>query len=242
MGCLVDINTSVAVDMMSDALWLQGVKMSKSIGNVTDPLVVIEGGKDANAQPAYGADVLRLWAASVDFASDVLVGPKILEQVWLWGSDQDFCCGPCSSHMSRALCQAPCCCADEVGCLRPPASDVLVRPKVLEQARRCSSGCSFSSSVKRPVLIKCLPLWLQRLVCLLGARSWSRYRYGSAHAALLLAMHQKPMPLMILASQEQQAIVCWNSEQHVPCFQAADMCRAACSAAIWVRLLFEGRC
>ena len=44
-------------------LWLQGIKMSKSIGYMTDPLVVIEGGKDANAQPAYGADVLRLWAA-----------------------------------------------------------------------------------------------------------------------------------------------------------------------------------
>ena len=55
--------------------------MSKSIGNVTDPLTVIEGGKNANQEPPYGADVLRLWAASVDFASDVLIGPKILEQV-----------------------------------------------------------------------------------------------------------------------------------------------------------------
>ena len=57
--------------------------MSKSIGNVTDPLEVIEGGQDQKAQPPYGADVLRLWAASVDFTSDVLVGPKILEQVCL---------------------------------------------------------------------------------------------------------------------------------------------------------------
>ena len=60
-------------------MW-QGVKMSKSIGNVTDPMVVMEGGKDEKKNPPYGADVLRLWVASVDFSSDVLVGPKILDQ------------------------------------------------------------------------------------------------------------------------------------------------------------------
>ena len=54
--------------------------MSKSIGNVTDPMVVMDGGKDATKNPPYGADVLRLWVASVDFSSDVLVGPKILDQ------------------------------------------------------------------------------------------------------------------------------------------------------------------
>lgn len=60
----------------------QGIKMSKSIGNVTDPRTVIEGGKDAEKDPAYGADVLRLWVASVDFTADVLVGGKILAQAW----------------------------------------------------------------------------------------------------------------------------------------------------------------
>jgi hypothetical protein len=43
-------------------------------GNVIDPRVVIEGGKDAKKDPAYGADVLRLWVASVDYSNDVMVG------------------------------------------------------------------------------------------------------------------------------------------------------------------------
>ena len=67
----------------------QGVKMSKSVGNVTDPRMVIEGGKDLTADPAYGADVLRLWVASVDFTADVLIGSKILAQA---------CTFPCSCH------------------------------------------------------------------------------------------------------------------------------------------------
>lgn len=59
----------------------KGQKMSKSLGNVVDPRVVIEGGKDPNKQPPYGADVLRLWVASVDYSSDVAVGPLILKQM-----------------------------------------------------------------------------------------------------------------------------------------------------------------
>lgn len=59
----------------------RGVKMSKSIGNVVDPRSVIEGGKNAKEAPAYGADVLRLWVASVDYNSDVLIGGRILSQV-----------------------------------------------------------------------------------------------------------------------------------------------------------------
>jgi isoleucyl-tRNA synthetase len=42
---------------------------------VVDPRVVIEGGKDAKKDPAYGADVLRLWVASVDYSNDVMVRP-----------------------------------------------------------------------------------------------------------------------------------------------------------------------
>ncbi|GIL90054.1 hypothetical protein Vretimale_18112 [Volvox reticuliferus] len=59
----------------------KGQKMSKSLGNVVDPRVVIEGGKDAKQQPAYGADVLRLWVASVDYTSDVAIGANILRQM-----------------------------------------------------------------------------------------------------------------------------------------------------------------
>lgn len=34
-------------------------KMSKSIGNVVDPAVITDGGKNTDKDPAYGADVLR---------------------------------------------------------------------------------------------------------------------------------------------------------------------------------------
>jgi hypothetical protein len=51
----------------------RGNKMSKSLGNVVDPRMVINGGKDAKKDPPYGADVLRLWVASVDYSTDVMV-------------------------------------------------------------------------------------------------------------------------------------------------------------------------
>ncbi|HST36460.1 MAG TPA: class I tRNA ligase family protein [Allosphingosinicella sp.] len=46
-----------------------GRKMSKSIGNVIDPLKVIE---------ESGADILRLWVASTDYFEDVRIGKEIL--------------------------------------------------------------------------------------------------------------------------------------------------------------------
>uniref|UniRef100_A0A3P8PXM2 Isoleucine--tRNA ligase, mitochondrial n=1 Tax=Astatotilapia calliptera TaxID=8154 RepID=A0A3P8PXM2_ASTCA len=51
----------------------KGEKMSKSVGNVVDPDVVINGGK-----PAYGADVLRWWVAESNVFSDVQIGPSAL--------------------------------------------------------------------------------------------------------------------------------------------------------------------
>lgn len=50
----------------------EGRKMSKSLGNVVDPLKVIE---------QSGADVLRLWVASSDYTVDVAIGPEILKHV-----------------------------------------------------------------------------------------------------------------------------------------------------------------
>ena len=59
----------------------QGRKMSKSIGNVVDPDLLIKGGKDQKKEPAYGADVLRLWVSSVDYSSDVRLGNNTIKQL-----------------------------------------------------------------------------------------------------------------------------------------------------------------
>ena len=49
-----------------------GRKMSKSLGNTIDPLKVME---------QYGADIIRLWALSVDYTADHRIGPEILKGV-----------------------------------------------------------------------------------------------------------------------------------------------------------------
>ena len=60
----------------------KGFKMSKSLGNVINPLLVIEGGNNKKQQPAYGVDVLRLWVASVDYSGDVCIGDTIIKQTF----------------------------------------------------------------------------------------------------------------------------------------------------------------
>ncbi len=50
----------------------KGMKMSKSIGNTILPETVIK---------QYGADILRLWVAQVDYTSDQRIGPEILKGV-----------------------------------------------------------------------------------------------------------------------------------------------------------------
>ncbi|CAH0696420.1 unnamed protein product [Spodoptera exigua] len=54
-------------------------KMSKSIGNVIDPITIIQGGKGSN-QPAYGIDTLRWWVASHSTQhSQIVVSKKLLD-------------------------------------------------------------------------------------------------------------------------------------------------------------------
>ncbi len=50
----------------------EGRKMSKSLGNFVTPQEIIK---------VYGADVLRLWAASVDYRNDVKIGDNLIKQL-----------------------------------------------------------------------------------------------------------------------------------------------------------------
>ena len=54
-------------------------KMSKLLGNVINPLLIIDGGSNQKVDPAYGADVLRLWIASVNYTGDVCIGINIIK-------------------------------------------------------------------------------------------------------------------------------------------------------------------
>ncbi|XP_053374897.1 isoleucine--tRNA ligase, mitochondrial-like [Mercenaria mercenaria] len=58
-----------------------GRKMSKSVGNVVDPDVVIHGGKNKEKEPAYGADVLRWWAAVSNLQTHSTIGKAKLDQM-----------------------------------------------------------------------------------------------------------------------------------------------------------------
>ncbi|KZV68362.1 isoleucyl-tRNA synthetase [Peniophora sp. CONT] len=58
----------------------KGVKMSKSKGNVVDFGKIVAGGADRRKDPAYGADALRLWAATVEYGRDMAIGRTAMKQ------------------------------------------------------------------------------------------------------------------------------------------------------------------
>ncbi len=47
----------------------EGRKMSKSLGNVVDPAEVMK---------EYGAEIMRIWVASSDYAEDLRIGKEIM--------------------------------------------------------------------------------------------------------------------------------------------------------------------
>lgn len=50
----------------------EGRKMSKSLGNTIDPIAVCN---------EFGADILRLWVASIDYQADVRISKELLRQI-----------------------------------------------------------------------------------------------------------------------------------------------------------------
>ena len=63
------IKQSYHMDLILDG---KGNKMSKSLGNTVDPIKLVN---------QYGADILRLWATSVAYQSDVRISDEIMKQI-----------------------------------------------------------------------------------------------------------------------------------------------------------------
>ena len=77
--------------------------MSKSLGNVVDPRTIMEGGKDQKKEPPLGADVLRLWVASVDYTGWALTGclPSPTVQWWV-AAQAEACTASQGTRVRRA--------------------------------------------------------------------------------------------------------------------------------------------
>lgn len=59
-----------------------GRKMSKSLGNVIEPVAVIHGGKVGKEQfEGFGVDALRFWVASTDYSADVNISASLVTEM-----------------------------------------------------------------------------------------------------------------------------------------------------------------
>lgn len=70
--CMYDIAPYKAILSHGFVMDGKGNKMSKSLGNTVDPIKLVN---------QYGADIFRLWVASVNYQSDVRISDEMMKQV-----------------------------------------------------------------------------------------------------------------------------------------------------------------
>ncbi len=196
-----------------------GRKMSKSLGNTTDPAKVI---KDS------GADILRLWVCATDYADDQRIGPEILKNTietyrklrntvrWMLGSlahfqDKDRIKADDMPELERLMLHRL---VEIDAIVRPAYANFDYKTVVATLAnfmntelsafyfdiRKDTLYCDPPSSVARKsaltvidYLFRAITTWLAPILSFTAEEAWMS-RYGDAAVSVHLELFQKTLP------------------------------------------------